>query len=89
MLMLALPIWLCDKTIACYTRGPKFDSRRGPSYVLATRSDWQTLVSSVYYDSLVSASADRDLKLGYKYCGLQYSPTQQGHSITRAYISLQ
>jgi len=49
---------------------------------------WPILVGSVSYASLVSASADRDLKTGSKWCGLQYSSSQQGDYTTRAYISL-
>jgi len=60
----------------------------GNNNVLVTRSDWPTLVSSVCYVCLVSASADLDLKPGSKCCGLQYSSTQQGDYITRGYISL-
>jgi len=37
--------------------------------VLVTRSNWPTLVSSVCYASLVSASADRDFKPGSKCWG--------------------
>jgi len=75
--------WLCDKTFACYARGPKFDLRSS-----ITSPDWPTIGSSVCYGSLVSVSADRDFKPGSKCCGLQYSPTQQGDYTTRAYISL-
>jgi len=38
----------------------------GNNNVLVTESDWPTLVSSVCYASLGSASADRDLKPGSK-----------------------
>jgi len=39
----------------------------GNNNVLATKSDWLTLVGSVSYASLVSASADRDFKPGSNY----------------------
>jgi len=59
----------------------------GKNNVLVTRSDWPTLVGSVCYASLVSASADWDLKPGFKCCGLQDSLAQQRDYTTRAYIS--
>jgi len=41
--------------------------RAGNNNVLVTKSDWPTLVGSVCYASLVSASTDRDFKPGSKY----------------------
>jgi len=77
---MSLPIWLCDKTFACYARGVEDRSlipRAGRINIFVIISDWPTLVSSVCYASLVSASVDRDFKPGSKYSGLQYSPAQK------------
>jgi len=55
------------------------------SNVLVTRSDWPTLVSSVCYASLVSASADRDLSwdlnvVAYNTARHNREITQQEHT---------
>jgi len=61
--------WLCGKTFASTHKDQRSIPGPGNNNVLATKSDWPTLVSSVCYASLVSASADRDFKPGSKYWG--------------------
>jgi len=92
---LSLHVWLCEpdrhcrclsgwRSLAIFEDWSLIPGA-GKNNVLVSRSDWQTLVSSVCNDSLVSASADRYIKPGSQCCGLQYTARhnremkQQGH----------
>jgi len=61
--------WLCDKTLAATLEDRSSIPGAGNNNVLVTISDWPTLVSSVFYASLVSAYAYRDFKPGSKCWG--------------------
>jgi len=60
----------------------------GKNNVLVTKSNWPTLVSSVSYATIVSASADRDFKLGSKYWAtIQPDPSREIY-ITKAHNTI-
>jgi len=83
---------IIQRVPGCVKRGPGCVARRslvtledqssipcaGNNIVLVTKSDWPTLVGSVCYASLVSASADWDIRPGSKCWGYNTACPQQG-----------